>query len=176
MTDRSSVVVAIGGVIAMLLQIVVAPNIAISYAMPNFALAYVLALAVTRPTRPCIVPAFVMGIAFNLFAGGPVGGMAFLLVLAAFLISRAFTVVTNDTMFMPILAIVVASVAVEFFYGGLVVATGTDGVGLFDAFLLRALPCALYDCVAGLVLLPLVMKFVVARDASHAPIGTTTLR
>ena len=176
MIDRGSIAVGVGGVIAMLLQIVIAPNIAISYAMPNFVLAYVLALAVARPARPCIACAFVMGLAFNLFAGGPVGGMAFLLVLAAFLISRAFTVVANESLFMPILAIVIASLAVEFLYGGLIVAVGSDGVGLFDAFLLRALPCALYDCVAGLVCLPLVMKFVVPRDASHAPIGTTTLR
>lgn len=174
--DRSHVVVVIAAVVALLLQIVVAPNIAIAYAMPNFVAAYVLVVAVARPGKAPIVLAFVLGLAYNLFAGGPVGAMAFLLVLASAVASRAFQVLANDTLFMPLATLVVASVVVEFLYGGLVVVTGSADVSLFDALFARALPCALYDCVAALIFYPIVIRFVVRPDAPRTPLETTNLR
>ena len=46
---REGVVIAVGAVVALLLQIVVAPNIALFSAQPNFLLAYVLVVAIARP-------------------------------------------------------------------------------------------------------------------------------
>lgn len=173
---KERIALVVGAVCALLLQIVLSPNIAIAYAMPNFVAAYVLVVAVLRPGRPPLALAFVLGLAYNLFAGGPVGAMAFLLVLAAFIASRAFQVLANDALLMPLATLVVASVAVEFLYGALVVATGSTDVGLLDALVTRALPCALYDCVAALVLFPIVMKLVVRTGAPKSPLETPNLR
>ena len=49
--ERSNAVVAVGAVVAVLLQIVVAPNIALFSAQPNFLLAYVLVVAIVRPNE-----------------------------------------------------------------------------------------------------------------------------
>lgn len=46
---REGIVIAVGAVVALLLQIVVAPNIALFSAQPNFLLAYVLVVAIARP-------------------------------------------------------------------------------------------------------------------------------
>ena len=46
--------------------------------------------------------------------GGPVGGMAFVLVLVTFLASRLFMALNNDTLFMPV-AIMLACIIFSFF-------------------------------------------------------------
>ena len=114
---RGVVAAGLGAVIAVLLQVVVAPNIALASALPNFVLAYALVLAVVRPDRTGPVLAFVLGLVFDLLGSGPVGAMAFLLVLVTFLASRAFSVLDNDTLFMPLVILVVSTLVVELLCG-----------------------------------------------------------
>ena len=116
---RDGIAVAVGAVIAVLLQIVVAPNIALFGAMPNFVVAYALLVAIVRPATAGPVMPFVLGLVFDLVSGGPVGAMAFLLVLMTFLAARAFAVLDNDTLFMPVTIFVVATFAAEMLYGAL---------------------------------------------------------
>lgn len=156
--DQLNLVVPIGAVAAVLLQLVLAPNIAIFGAVPNFMLAFVLVLAIVRGEQAgCALP-FVLGMLFDLIGGGPVGAMAFLLVLASFAVSRVFSVINNDTLFMPLTVLVVATLLVEAFYGVFLIWFGYD-VSALRAFLYRGLPCALYDSVIGLLLYPLAMRF-----------------
>ena len=116
---------------------------------------------------------FVLGLVFDLVSGGPVGAMAFLLVLMTFLAARAFAVLDNDTLFMPLVIFVAATVLVEALYAAFLLALGFDASSL-DVFLYRALPCALYDCVIGLVLYPLAAR--VLAGAAPAQPGTPRLR
>lgn len=173
---RDRIALIVGALVAFILQIVLSPIITIVYAMPNFVSAYVLVVAVMRPSRPPIALAFVCGMLYNLVIGGPVGAMALLLVIAAWLVSLAFRTLTNDSLFMAVVALIVVSVAVEFFYGALIVTTGATDAGLLDALVYRALPCALYDCVVGLILLPIVMKFVVRSDGARSAFDATSFR
>ena len=55
----------------------------------------------------------------------------------------------------------------------ILLALGFDA-GALDVFLYRALPCALYDCVIGLVLYPLAAR--VLAGAAPAQPGTPRLR
>ena len=121
---RGVVAAGLGAVIAVLLQVVVAPNIALASALPNFVLAYALVLAVVRPDRTGPMLAFVLGLVFDLLGSGPVGAMAFLLVLVTFLASRAFSVLDNDTLFMPLVILVVSTLVVELFYAVFLMADG----------------------------------------------------
>lgn len=100
---------------------------------------------------------FVLGLLFDLMGGGPVGAMAFLLTLASFAVSRAFSVLDNENLFMPFVILIVSVLAVELFYGVFLVWFGVD-VRVVDAFLYRGLPCALYDAVFGLVLYPILSR------------------
>ena len=155
--ERNNAVVVIGAIVAVLLQIVVAPNIALFSAQPNFLLAYVLVVAIVRPVDAGPVLPFALGLVYDLTGSGPVGGMAFLFVLVSFIASRAFSVLDNDTLFMPLTIFIVSALAAEMLYGVLLMALGLSASPL-DAFLYRALPCALYDCVVGLILYPIMAR------------------
>ncbi len=157
MINRESIMVLIGAAIACIAQIIIAPNIAIFSAMPNFILAYVLVVAIVRPRPSVYVLAFVLGLVYDLIGYGPVGLMAFLLVLAAFATSRAFVVLNNDTLFMPITIFVVAAFAVELLYGVFMLGFGVAASPV-EALVYRALPCALYDCVFGLIFYPIALR------------------
>ena len=170
---REGVVIAVGAVVALLLQIVVAPNIALFSAQPNFLLAYVLVVAIARPLDAGPVLPFALGLVCDLLGSGPVGGYAFLFVIVSFIASRAFSVLDNDTLFMPLVIFVAATVLVEALYAAFLLALGFDASAL-DVFLYRALPCALYDCVIGLVLYPLAAR--VLAGAAPAQPGTPRLR
>ena len=153
--DHASVVV--GAVIVVLLQLVVAPNIAIFSAMPNFILVYCLLVAIVRPATAGPVLPFVLGLVSDFAIGTPIGSTALLLVLFSFLASRAFSVLNNDTFFVPLVVIAVASFAVELLLGAFSLSIGVD-VDLMSAIVYRALTCGLYDCVAALVLYPLASR------------------
>lgn len=168
---RDNIVVFVGAIIVVVLQIVVAPNITLFSAQPNFLLAFVLVVAIVRPTNAGPVLPFVLGLVCDLVGTGPIGGMALLFVLASAIASRAFLILDNDTLFMPLTILVVGSFAVEMLYGAMLIALGL-GVSPVDAFLFRALPCALYDCVVGLVLYPIVARLLASSDQSrelHTP-------
>ncbi len=157
MMERSIGRIVIGAVVAFLLQVAVAPSIAVAGAQPNFALAYVLVVAIVRPDEAGNVMPFVLGLACDLAGNGPVGAEAFLFTLVSFAASRAFMVLDNDTLFMPLAIFSVAAFAAELLYGGLLMTLGLQ-VSLADAFIYRVLPCTLYTIVVGLILYPILMK------------------
>lgn len=167
------VIVAVGAVVAVLLQVVLAPNIALFSAVPNFLLAYALVVAIARASKNGVLLPFVLGMLFDLMGGGPVGAMAFLLVLASFAASRVFSVLNNDTLFMPLTILVASTLAVEMLYGLFLAWFGLD-VSLLQAFVYRGLPCALYDAVVGLVLYPIVSRFMSGQSPQQP--GMTQLR
>ena len=159
---REGIVIAVGAVVALLLQIVVAPNIALFSAQPNFLLAYVLVVAIARPLDAGSVLPFALGLVCDLLGSGPVGGYAFLFA------SRAFSVLDNDTLFMPVTIFVVATFAAEMLYGALLIGLGLSASPV-DAFLYRALPCTLYDCVVGLVLYPIIARLLASGAQDRGP-------
>ena len=99
---------------------------------------------------------------------GPVGGYAFLFVIVSFIASRAFSVLDNDTLFMPVTIFVVATFAAEMLYGALLIGLGLSASPV-DAFLYRALPCTLYDCVVGLVLYPIIARLLASGAQDRGP-------
>lgn len=165
--SRDSIMVLVGSILAVLFQLIVAPNIALFSAVPNFLLAFVLVIAIIRPSDSVLVVAFLLGLFFDLVGSGPVGSMAFLCVLAAFLASRVFMVLNNDTFFMPFIIIVVSILCVEILYSAFLLGLGFTADPI-DAFVYRTLPCFMYDClIAVLLYLPL-SRLVSGGDAMAA--------
>lgn len=170
--SRAGIAAALGAVAALMLQVVVAPNIALLGAMPNFVVVYALLVAIVRPAVVSPALPFVLGLMFDLVSGGPVGATAFLLILATLVVARAFAVLNNDTLFMPLAVFAFAAVLVEVLYAGFLLALGFDA-SLFGMFLHRALPCAFYDCVIGFLFYPLAVRTLAL--ATPAPSGVTRL-
>ena len=75
---------------------------------------------------------------------------------------------------MPLTIFAVSVLAVEMLYGGLLMTTGLSASAL-DAFLYRALPCGLYDCIVGLVLY-LIMARLMVGGSQDRGLRTPRLR
>lgn len=161
------IAIAIGALVAVVLQIVVAPNIMVFGALPNFVLAYCMVVAVVCARTCGLVMPFLLGLVYDLVGGGPIGSMSLLLVLMTFAVSRAFAALDNDTLFMPV-ALIVCSVLVVEIVNGIVMINSGVSASFIDALLYRSLPCALYDCVFALVMYPLAVRFV-ARPSAQPP-------
>lgn len=170
---RETIAGIIGGIIAVLLQIIVAPALTLFAAIPNFIVAFCVVRAVVCPQQAGVVLPFVLGLLFDLIGGGPVGGMALVLVLVTFVASRAFMALNNDTLFMPVAIMLCSIVVVELVYGIIVVASGA-GVPLGEALLYRALPCMLYDGIIALLLYPIAIRVMVGKPLGQP--GTPILR
>ena len=151
--------IAIGAVVAVLLQVVVAPNINVLSAMPNFVLCYVVAVSVANARNVGYVMPFVCGLVYDLVGSGPVGAMAFVCVAVTFFASLAFQAFDNETLFIPLAIVLVSCFVGDAVYGLLMIACGVD-VSLLDALLYVCLPCGLYDTVLSMIAYPLVLRFV----------------
>lgn len=168
---RDSLATLIGAIIAFLAQIIIAPNIAIFDAMPNFLLAYALVISVIRPAKnSTLVLAFVFGLLFDLLSHAPVGAMAFLFVLASYISSRLFVLFDNDSIFMFVLVFAVSVALVEVLYGVFLTVFGISS-GVFQVIFMRALPCALYDFIFGLLLYLFAARFFIDTPLSAAASG-----
>ncbi len=171
---RETVVLAIGAAVAFVLQIVLASNIAVLGVMPNFAVAYVASAAMVRQTDSVVVIAFLLGLATDLTNGGTVGLMAALLVLSAFIASRAAAQMGSDTVVASVLISMAGALLAEVCYA-LFYAIIAE-VSVADVLLLRAIPCALYDCAVVLIVMPL-LSFLVERAAPpHTAPQSSTVR
>lgn len=174
MTDgRERIALVVGAVIAVVLQLLLAPAVAIGPAQPNLIAVYCLAAAVARPQEAGYVLPFVLGMAYDLLGGGPVGAMALVLVLVTVVASRAMGALNNDTLFMPLAILAASLLLAQLLYGALCLAGGVGG-SVVDALVYRALPCALYDMVAGLIVYPLAARFLVGQPLQHP--GSSQLR
>ena len=171
MTSSCDIVKLIAGAcVALLLQLMLAPNIALFGAQPNFIAAYVLALCLACPEKSGPVMAFVLGLFFDLMGSAPVGGMALLLLVATALLTRAFQALNNDTLFMPIFLMAVFFLLIELSYGVLLVGFGSSE-GIVQALIYKALPCTLYDCVIGFITYLCMLRFL--ASAPKKPQGIT---
>lgn len=163
MVTQERVLIAIGAVLAVLLQIIIAPHIGLFGVVPNILVAYVLVIAVAQPSAfGCVLP-FVLGLFYDLFTGGPVGVMAFSLMTFSVIAARIFDAINNDTLFMPILVMVIGIMLVELSYAMFLLLFGYPA-GVLDAISYRVLPCTVYDLVIGLLLYPLAKRFIVPAD------------
>ena len=169
MGEKNNLVLVVGAIAAFVLQIALAPAVALFSAQPNF-----LVVAIVIPTEAGPVLPFVVGLLYDLTGTGPVGGMALLLVIACFLASRVFSLMDNDTLFMPLAIFTACALLVELSYGMLLMACGLAANPL-EALFTRALPCALYDCAVGLVVY-FVMARLLAGGAQDRGLRTPKLR
>ncbi len=174
MDSHETVALVVAGVAAFALQLISAPYICIGPAMPNFIVVFVFLCVVTRAQIfGCVAP-FVLGLVYDFLSGNPVGAMAFSLTLFSFIGARVYSAMENDTLFMPLAVMGAGILLTETAYGLFLLATGYNA-GFFEAFALRALPCAVYDCVVAFLLYPLAVRLF-APSGPTSPIVASQLR
>lgn len=168
-SDR--ILIALGGVVAVLCQVLIAPNIMLFEATPNFLIVYTLLVAMLVPDDEHYVLAFVMGMISDLLGYGPVGAMAFLLIAASFVASRLHMAFANGSVFVPLIVMMLTIFVVEALYALVVYLSGAS-ITLGDAFGLRALPMTVYDCVLGLLLYPVLRRVFSASPMAVESVAT----
>ena len=166
---RESVLLVVGAVVAVVLQIVLAPNLVILGSMPNLVLVYVGIAAMLLRRDSVLVMAFFAGLAMDLVGTSTVGVCAGLYTLIAFLSSRAAGFFGNDT-----LGASLAISMVEVLYAGFYILS--VDVSVIEALGQRALPCALYDCAMALIVLPITTHMFAAAAPSHKAPTSSTVR
>lgn len=157
MTMQDRIMVAVGAVVAVLLQIAIAPHIMLFGAIPDFIAVYALVVAILRARVAGSVLPFLLGLFYDLFTGGPVGAMAFSLTLVSFAVSFFFANMDNDTAFMPIVTLAAGAFLVELVYASFLLLFGYPA-GLLEAFAYRILPCTAYDIVVGVLMFLLLRR------------------
>lgn len=169
MGGRTSIA-AIGALLAVVLQVVLAPNIAIFGTTPNFVIAFCVVVAMLLPGTACYVIVFCLGLVADLFGFGPVGALPFILLLCAFLADRAQSTFGNGTLFVSCLIVVAFILLVHFLHAAFMLAV-TSSYTASEAFLLIAIPQSLYDCVLAVLLYVLLRRVFNPGQASMANVG-----
>ena len=115
---RESVLLVVGAVVAVVLQIVLAPNLVILGSMPDFVLVYVGIAAMLLRRDSVLVMAFFAGLVMDLVGTSTVGVCAGLYTLIAFLTSRAAGFFGNDTLGASLAISMGCFLLVEVLYAG----------------------------------------------------------
>ena len=161
--------IVVGAVVAVLLQVFVAPHIALFLAVPNFIAVFAVVTSLVRPqSSGCVLP-FVLGLVFDLIGGGPVGAMAFSLTLFTFVLSRISERTGNDSLFVALAFVALGVLLVDLSYGMFLLLFGYNA-NLFEALAYRVLPCFIYDVVLSLIFSPIARRFLEPVVAVRADI------
>jgi len=144
--------------VALVLQVAVAPYLAIGGIVPNFMLLVVVTLALVEgPSWGC-VSGFVAGLMFDLIGTGPVGPMALVLSVVGYAAGTLSANLFAEGWLLPLTVLGVASLTVELAYG-LVLALVGETSGWWDTFATVMLPSALYNVALGLLVYPVLARF-----------------
>lgn len=173
MLGSERIFVIVGALVAVLLQLFAAPYLSIAGAVPNFLVAFAMAVAVARGSSAGSLLPFLLGLVYDFIGGGPVGGMALVLMVASVAAARGFQLVDNDSLFMAIVPLAVGILVVEVAYAALLLGLGYQA-SLADMLIYRALPCFLYDFVLGCILYFIARRW--TRPAGVARVELTQLR
>ncbi|MDR2105835.1 MAG: rod shape-determining protein MreD [Coriobacteriales bacterium] len=148
----------VGGLIAFLLQLIIAPNIAILGAVPNFILCFVVLNAMSCGTIRSSLAGFILGLLYDLVAQGPLGIMSFVLAILGYAVSSL-----NKELFAGSWAVQALFLFIAAFFGELLHAAFLSILGYDSDFLLslgmRVVPGTLYDALFGLIVFPLIQRF-----------------
>ena len=137
---REKLVPLVSAAVVVLLQVVVAPVIAIYSVVPNFIVAFVIVLSIVRPEDTTYVYAFVMGIISDLFTQVPFGLTPLLLLIISFALSRVFEVLDKSS-----IAMVLVSCAVSLLF--------------YEMIAARALPATIFNLILCVLLYLVARKF-----------------
>lgn len=165
-TNQPSILVLIvSAFLAIILQLVLAPVISLFGVVPNFIMIVVIITAINNgPVRSTIF-GFLMGLIFDLFSLGPVGGMALVLTITGFGVSSLNKSSFTGGIVVDMIVLLIA-LALSEFLASVVYAI----VGVNQEFLLslvqRVLPAIVYDAVLGFILL-LIYKALVREKPSR---------
>lgn len=158
---RTTVVLA---VLCLVLQLALAPNVALGNGRVNFALVFTACFALTHgAARSTVVAGFLSGLLFDLSSTSPIGLMAFCLTATGYVLGQSAREQAVGDLASSVVSTAAASLAVALVYHLAMLLVGQTS-SIIDALFLRALPTALLTLVA---FLPFAYYF--SRVRTHGP-------
>lgn len=149
-------------VLAAVLQIAVAPNIAIAGVAPNFLLLMVVISAMVDGPRRGMSMGFALGFVYDLTTTGPVGPGTLVFTLVGFMAGQMRQNMFSSGWIAPLMVFSISTLSAEVLYV-LVGKVLGSGVPFWSSFLLRMLPSTVYDTVLALALFPWITDVVKRR-------------
>jgi len=144
--------------VAVLLQVGLAPYMAIGGVTPNFLLLVVVTLALVEGPTPGAASGFAAGLLFDLLGTGPVGPMALVLAVTGYVAGLLHEQMFAEGWLLPLTVLAVASLAAELAYGLLLMLMGAGGP-FWSSLLTIMLPGAVYNTALGLLVYPWLARF-----------------
>ena len=143
---------------AALLQVGLAPYIAIAGVVPNVLQLVVVTLALVEGPAAGATAGFAAGLLFDLLGAGPVGPMVLVLTVTGYMAGLLHENMFAEGWLLPLTVLAIASLASALAYGVLLDILGAGGPFMV-AFFLKMLPEALYDTALALLVYPWLARF-----------------
>jgi len=165
--QRISILILIG-LVALILQVVVAPSIAIFSVVPNFIVVAVAMVALVNNATRSALYGFILGFCYDLLSQGPVGVMALILTIMGYAVStlNKGSFISNRVIEMA--AAVIAVFVGEVLHGVVLAIIGYDA-DIVYSLLFRALPGALYEAI--ILSVALVIIYSLPRKRKSGNVG-----
>lgn len=171
--DSVNTKIYIGGLIVIALQLFIGPIISINAVVPNLLLAYTIVCIVIRPDKMHLVFAFVMGLIYDLCFSGPVGAMAFVMVVFSFIVAKVLLRLPEINLGISLLTIGVSVFFVELFYGVFQMSIMISA-SFMDILAYRILPCTIYDVILAFVMFAIMARLIappVTANTIHSSVN-----
>jgi rod shape-determining protein MreD len=152
----------IGSLISFLLQVMIAPNIAILGVVPNFILGFVVLNAILNTKIRSSLTGFILGLLYDFIAQGPLGIMSFVLAILGYGVSSVNKELLSGSWAIKAFLLLVAAFFGELLHAALLSIVGYD-TDFLATFVMRTLPGTIYDGVFGLIVFPLMYRFDLTR-------------
>lgn len=144
----------IGAILAAaLLQVAIAPYIAVGGVVPNFLLLVVVTLALVEGPRAGATAGFAAGLAFDLIGSGPIGPMALVLTLVGHVIGSLQANMFAEGWLLPMTVVFAGSLVGEVSYGLVLMLLGS-GAPFWATLGHVMLPGAVYNGALALLIYP----------------------
>lgn len=138
-TNKNRVSTLVVGLICLVLQLGVAPNLGLGEGRMNLALVFAACYALIVGGRSGVVVGFFSGLVYDLSTTGPIGLMTLLLTVMSYFLGVEERNRFADGFPQSLVTFGIASLAVEFAYHFVMLAMG-QASSFADAFLVRTLP------------------------------------
>lgn len=142
----------------LLLQVGVAPHIALAGIQPNFLLLGVATIALVKGPRAGLASGFVAGLLSDLVGTGPVGAAALIFCVVGFVAGSIQANMFAEGWFVPLIIAFAAALSAEAGYMALLAILGEAGLS-FGGVLGKAALAALYTSAAAFITYPWVARF-----------------
>ncbi|MDZ4170327.1 MAG: rod shape-determining protein MreD [Coriobacteriia bacterium] len=144
--------------VAAILQVGLAPYLAIGGVVPNFLLLVVVTLALTTGSGEGAAVGFTAGLMFDLIGSGPVGPMALVLALAGFVAGLLHEAMFAEGWLQPLTVFAITALVCEIAYMLLLSLLGVE-IPFWSALLTKAVPAAVYNTALALLVYPWLARF-----------------